>query len=79
MEHWRVCSPLVADSHHLDEDLSPDLDPHQSEKPDQNADPQHWIRYRYRPSVLRIRDPRWIKNQDPDPPGRTYRIIFPTV
>jgi hypothetical protein len=31
METWRVCRPVVADSHHFDEQ-DPDLDPQLSEK-----------------------------------------------
>jgi len=45
MELWRVCRPVVADPHHLDEEQDPDQDPHkkcthQNEKRD--PDPQHW-------------------------------------
>ncbi len=32
MEPWMECRPVVADSHHIDEE--PDPDPHQSENPD---------------------------------------------
>jgi hypothetical protein len=28
MEPWRLCRPVVADSHHFDEEQDPDLDPH---------------------------------------------------
>jgi hypothetical protein len=28
IETLRVCRPVVADSHHLDEEQDPDLDPH---------------------------------------------------
>ncbi len=28
MEPWRVCRPVVADLHHLDEEQVPDPDPH---------------------------------------------------
>ncbi len=48
MEPWRVFKPLVADSHHCDEEQDPDPhqsenldpDPHQSENldPDKNLD-----------------------------------------
>ncbi len=46
MEPWRVCRPVVADSHDFDE--KPDPDPHQSEMSDpdpcqRDADPQHYI------------------------------------
>ncbi len=37
MEPWRVCRPVVADLHHLDEEQ--DLDPHFSEKPDPELQP----------------------------------------
>jgi hypothetical protein len=34
MEPWRVCRPLVADSHHFDEEQDLDLNPPLSEKSD---------------------------------------------
>jgi hypothetical protein len=34
MEPWRVCRPVVADSHHFYEEQDPDPDPRQSEKSD---------------------------------------------
>jgi hypothetical protein len=37
MEPWRVCRPVAADLHHLDEEQ--DLDPHFSEKPDPDLQP----------------------------------------
>ncbi len=27
MEPWRVCRPVIADSHHFDEEQDPDTDP----------------------------------------------------
>jgi hypothetical protein len=37
MEPWRICRPVVADLHHLDE--VQDLDPHFREKPDPDLQP----------------------------------------
>jgi hypothetical protein len=34
MEPWRVCRPMVADSHHFNEEQDPDLNPPWIEKPD---------------------------------------------
>jgi hypothetical protein len=34
MELWRVCRPVVADSHDFDEEQDPDPDPHKSDKTD---------------------------------------------
>ncbi len=34
MKPWRVSLPVVADSHHFDEEQDPDADPHQSDKSD---------------------------------------------
>jgi hypothetical protein len=55
MKTWRVCRPVVADSHHSMEKQDPDQhphqnpDPHRSENsypaPDQrDADQQHWLK-----------------------------------
>ncbi len=59
---WRrggVCWPVVADSHHTDEEQGPDPDPHQNGKSDpdphqsknshpaphqRDADQQHWLK-----------------------------------
>ncbi len=50
MEPQRICKPLVTDWHHVGEeqDLDPNLDPHQSDKLDPDsqqseADPQRWF------------------------------------
>ncbi len=40
MKSWRVCSPVVADSQHFDEEQDPDPNPHLSEKLD--PDPPKW-------------------------------------
>jgi hypothetical protein len=60
MEPWRLCRPVVADSHHFDEEQDPnplkreksDPDPHLSEKRDQDphksdADPQPWSNVKF--------------------------------
>jgi hypothetical protein len=36
IEPWRFCRPVLADSHHFDEEQDPDLDPHYREKLDPN-------------------------------------------
>ncbi len=38
VEPWRSYRPVVADSHHSEEELDPDPEPHQSEKLDPDQD-----------------------------------------
>jgi hypothetical protein len=50
-ESWMFCRPVVEDSQHLDEELDPDPDPHQSEKSDQDpllSEKMRWIKIRNR-------------------------------
>ncbi len=41
MKSWRVCRPVVTDSHHFNDELDPD--PHLSEKLDPDPQPRHLL------------------------------------
>jgi hypothetical protein len=57
MEPWKVCIPVVANSHHLDEEQDP-TDPRLSEKSDPDShEREKWIRVRIRIEVKRIQNP----------------------
>jgi hypothetical protein len=68
MEPWRVCRPVVADSHHFDEDpghhLSEKLDPDPHES---DPDPQPWVKNTWLRRIKAI-----LVNDDLDPKNERY-------
>ncbi len=61
MEQWRVCRPLIVDSHHFDKEQ--DSDPHQSKKRNpythkSDASPRIWPEH---PKILSVKWPAEVK------------------
>jgi hypothetical protein len=70
MESLRVCRPVVADSHHFDEEQDPD--PHLSEKLDpdlyeSDPDPQPWVKNTKSRKIKAI-----LVNDDLNPKNERY-------